>query len=59
MDDLNDFVSWAQATRCYELPTRCYELLKGMEDMNESKSWAQGSRRYDKLKVVINMNDFG
>ena len=30
-----------------------------MDDMNNSRSWAQDSRCYEKLRVVINMNDLG
>ena len=50
MNDLNDFLSWAEAIRCYE-------RLKAVEGMNDFSSWAQGSRRYEQLKVVIDMNN--
>ena len=35
MVDINDFMLWAQ-------DTRCYEKLMEMDDMKDSKLWAQG-----------------
>ena len=29
-----------------------------MDDMNNSRSWAQGFRYYEKLKAMVDMNDF-
>ena len=49
MDDMNDSMSWAQGTKCYE-------QLMFIIDMNDSESWAQGSRCYQLLKLVDDMS---
>ena len=42
VDDMNDSVSWAQASRCYE-------LLKDMEDINNPYPWVVHSIKSPKL----------
>ena len=49
MDDMNNYGSWAEGSRCYE-------SLMVVVDMNDSRLWAQGSRSYEQLRVVVNMN---
>ena len=44
MDDMNNSMSWTQASGCYE-------LLEAMKDINNFKSWTQGSRCYEKLRT--------
>ena len=39
MDDVKDFISWAQGFRCYK-------QLKVMDDMNESGLWVEDSICY-------------
>ena len=42
MDNINNFMSWAQSSKCYE-------QLKVVDDINDFKSWYQGSKFYEPL----------
>ena len=50
MDDINDFESWAQGSRCYR-------KLKAIDDMNDFESWALGFSGNEQLIVVDHIND--
>ena len=49
---MNDFVSCAHGSRCYE-------QVRVMDEMNDSKLLGQGYRFYEQLYTVVEMNDYG
>ena len=45
IDDMKDFGSWAQGSKCYE-------QLRGVDDMNNFGLYAYGSRCDEQLKAM-------